>query len=123
LLFFSSLANKHLVLPFSRALTITMFSIKHIMHYNRICNYSIACPSGHLYYAVTIIPTLTYNWANSAIIQKDLILNIMHSTFNLPETEAVIWILSVILKRDDGFNHYLNIRQYTMPSYDIIVSQ
>ena len=72
---------------------------------------------------VSIMPTLTYNWANSAIVQKDLILNIMHSTFNLSETEAVIWILSVILKRADGNNHYLNIRQYTMPSYDIIVSQ
>jgi hypothetical protein len=39
---------------------------------------------------VSIMPTLTYNWANNAIMQKDLILNIMHSTFNLPETEAVI---------------------------------
>jgi hypothetical protein len=36
LLFFSSLANKLLVLPFSRTLTINMCSIKHIMHYNRI---------------------------------------------------------------------------------------
>ena len=39
---------------------------------------------------VSIMPTLTYNWANSAIIKKDLILNIMHSTFNLRETEVVI---------------------------------
>jgi hypothetical protein len=53
LLFFSSLANKLLVLPFSRTLTINMCSIKHIMHYNRICNYGIACPCGHLYYPVT----------------------------------------------------------------------
>jgi len=35
---------------------------------------------------VSIMPTLTYNWANSAIIKKYLILNIMHSTFNLHET-------------------------------------
>ena len=36
------------------------------------------------------MPTLTYNWANSAIIEKDLILNIIHSIFNLRETEVVI---------------------------------
>ena len=39
---------------------------------------------------VSIMPTLTYNWVNSAIIKKYLILNIIHSTFNLRETEVVI---------------------------------
>ena len=53
LLFFTSLANKLLFLPVSRALTINIRSMKHIMHYNRICNYSLTFPCGHLYYAVT----------------------------------------------------------------------
>jgi len=39
---------------------------------------------------VSIMPTLAYNWAKSAIIKKDLILNIIHSTFNLRETEVFI---------------------------------
>jgi hypothetical protein len=39
---------------------------------------------------VSIMPNLTYNWANSDIIKKDLILNIIHSTLNLRETEAVL---------------------------------
>ena len=39
---------------------------------------------------VSIMPTLTYNLAYSAIINKDIILNIIHSTFNLRETEVVI---------------------------------
>ena len=48
---------------------------------------------------------------------------IMRSCSAFRETEVVIWILTVILQRADSINHYLNIRQCTRPSYDIIVKQ
>jgi hypothetical protein len=47
----------------------------------------------------------------------------MRSCSAFRETEVVIWILTVILQRADSINHYLNSRQCTRPSYDIIVKQ
>ena len=35
----------------------------------------------------------------------------------------LICIILVLLKIDDGFNHYLNTKQYTRPSYDTILKQ
>ena len=58
------------------------------------------------------MPTLTYNQANSGIIKNAIIFNIIHNIFNIRDTigEDVIFIILVISKRADGFNHYLNIR-------------
>ena len=35
----------------------------------------------------------------------------------------LICIILVLLKIDDGLNHYLNTKQYTRPSYDTILKQ
>jgi hypothetical protein len=43
--------------------------------------------------------------------------------FNLCDTEVVIWIILVLLKRADGLKHRLDIREYTRPSYDINIRQ
>ena len=56
------------------------------------------------------MPTLTYNWAERVIIENALILKIMHKIFNHCDTEVVKCIILVRLKRDNGLNHYLNIR-------------
>jgi hypothetical protein len=47
----------------------------------------------------------------------------MHNIFNLCDTEVVLCKILVLLKRDDDLNHYLNIRQYIIPSYYTIVKQ
>ena len=49
------------------------------------------------------------NRLNSVIIETATILNIIHNIFNLRDTEVVICIILVLLKRADDLNHYLNI--------------
>ena len=72
----------------------------------------------------TCFPHVIYNQANNFIIKNATILNIIHNNiFNLCDTEVVICILLVLLKRVGGLNHYLNIRYYIRSSYDIIVKQ
>jgi hypothetical protein len=46
---------------------------------------------------------------NRVIIETATILNIIHNIFNLRDTEVVICIILVLLKRADDLNHYLNI--------------
>ena len=56
------------------------------------------------------MPNLTYNQAKNVIIKNAMIFNIIHNIFNIRDTEDVIFIILVISKRADGFNHYVNIR-------------
>jgi len=53
---------------------------------------------------------LTYNRANSFIIKNAIILNTIHTQFNMSDTEVVIRILLVLIKTADDLNHSLNIR-------------
>jgi hypothetical protein len=65
------------------------------------------------------MPTITYT--NSVIIKNTIILNIIHNIFNLRDTEVVICILLVLLKRADGLNHHLlldSIQGYRMTTYN-----
>ena len=48
---------------------------------------------------VSKMPSLTYNRANSVIIKNVIMLNIIHNIFNLLDTEVVICIILVLLKR------------------------
>ena len=55
--------------------------------------------------------TLTCNRTYSVIIKNVIkILNIMHTMSNLQHTNIAICTILVLLKRANGFNHYLNIR-------------
>ena len=65
----------------------------------------------------------TYNRARSSIIKNVLILSNVHNIFNPRDTEVVICVMLIILKRADGINQHLNIRCYTRPSSDIPVKQ
>ena len=59
------------------------------------------------------MPTLTHNnRLNSFIIKNAIILNTIYTCdiFNLHDTEVVIYIILVLLKRANGFNHHINIR-------------
>ena len=64
----------------------------------------------------------TYNRENIVIIKNAIILSIVHNIFNLRDTEFGICIILVLSKKANVLNHYLNIRQYTRPSYDTIVN-
>ena len=46
-----------------------------------------------------------------ALSAMNYLLNIILYIFNIPDTEGVICIILIILKRDDGLNHYLNIKR------------
>jgi hypothetical protein len=51
----------------------------------------------------------------NVIIKNAIVLNIIHNVFNLCDTEVVICIILVLLKRAAyGLNHYLNIRYYIL---------
>jgi hypothetical protein len=41
-------------------------------------------------------------------MKDDIIFNIIHNIFDLRDTEVVIRIILVLLKRADGLNHNLN---------------
>ena len=43
----------------------------------------------------------------------------MHNIINFRETEDSMCIILVLLRRADGVNTYLNVRNYTMPSQDM----
>jgi len=60
--------------------------------------------------------TTTYNRANNVIIKNAIILNIIHNIFYVRDTEVVICIVLVLLKRVDGLNYYLNIREHSRSS-------
>jgi len=51
------------------------------------------------------MPALTYNQANSVITKNAIILNIIHNIFNLRDTEVVVCILIILLKKADGLNN------------------
>jgi len=48
------------------------------------------------------IPTPTYNLANIVPTKNAIILDIMHTIFNIRDTEIVICIILIILKRANG---------------------
>ena len=48
---------------------------------------------------VSKMSTLTYNQANSVITKNTIILNIIHNIFNLRDTEVVVYILIILLKK------------------------
>ena len=48
---------------------------------------------------VSKMSTLTYNQANSVITKNTIILNIIHNIFNLRDTEVVVCILIILLKK------------------------
>ena len=56
------------------------------------------------------MPTITCNLANNVIIKKAIILNIIDNISNFRDAEVVICVILVLLKRDGGLNHYLNIK-------------
>ena len=64
---------------------------------------------------------LTYNRANIVIVKNAIILNNIQNI--LRDTEVVICIILVILKRVSGLNHYFDIIYYSRPTQDIIVKQ
>jgi hypothetical protein len=78
--------------------------------------------AGFCFPHVSKMLTINYNWENNFIIKNAIILNIIH-VFNLRDTEVVMCMILVLLKRTDDLKHYLNIRQYTRPSLDIIGKQ
>jgi hypothetical protein len=51
---------------------------------------------------VSKMSTLTYNQANSVIINNVIISNFVHNIFNFCDTEVVICIKLVLLKKTDG---------------------
>jgi len=53
--------------------------------------------------------TLTNNRANSVITKNSVILNIIHNKFNIRNTEVVICIMFVLVKRVDDLDHYLTL--------------
>jgi hypothetical protein len=57
---------------------------------------------------VNKMSTLTYNRANSLTLKSVIILNIIHNIFNLRDTEVVLCILLVLLKRASDHHHFLN---------------
>ena len=66
---------------------------------------------------VSKMPTLAHNWANSVTIKNVTTLNIIQYIVNLcdtQDTQVVICIILVLLKRYSDLNHHLNIRLYTM---------
>jgi len=69
---------------------------------------------------VSKIPTLAYNWANTVIIKNAIILIPIHNIFNLCDTEGVICIILILLKKADGLNHYLNIRLSSLQGHCMI---
>ena len=92
--------------------------------------------AGFCFPHVSKMLTINYNWENNFIKKNAIILNIIHVfnlrdtevvvcmiLVNLRDTEVVICMILVILKRTDDLKHYLNIRQYTRPSLDIIGKQ
>ena len=54
---------------------------------------------------VSKMPTLTYNQANSVITKNAIILNIIHNIFNLRDTEIVVCILIILLKKADDLSN------------------
>ena len=50
-----------------------------------------------------------------------IILNIIHNIFTYRDTEVVICMILVLLKKDDGLAHYQDISSYTRSSHDIIM--
>jgi hypothetical protein len=66
--------------------------------------------SNNSFLLVSKIETLT---ENIVIIKNAIILNIIHDIFNLRDTEVLICIILVLLKRSDGLNNHLNIRYNT----------
>ena len=106
--------------------------------------------AGFCFPHVSKMLTINYNWENNFIIKNAIILNIIHVfnlrdtevvvcmilvnlrytevvvcmiLVNLRDTEVVVCMILVLLQRTDDLNHYLNIRQYTRPSLDIIGKQ
>ena len=57
---------------------------------------------------VNKMSTLTYNRANSLTLKSVIILNIIHNIFNLRDTEVVLCILLVLLKRASDHHQFLN---------------
>jgi len=56
----------------------------------------------------------TYIWMNSVCIKTAIIWNSIHNIFNLRDTDVVIYMILVLLKKADDLNHYLNIRYYVL---------
>ena len=54
---------------------------------------------------VSKMSTLTYNQENSVITKNTIILNIIHNIFNLRDTEVVVCILIILLKKADDLNN------------------
>jgi hypothetical protein len=68
--------------------------------------------------SVSRLLTPIYIWMNSVVRKNSIILIFMHNIFNPRDTDVVICIIIVILKRADCHNHRLNSRLHTKPLYD-----
>jgi hypothetical protein len=73
-------------------------------HFQQYFSYIMAM-SYELFPHVSKMPILTDERANSVTVNNLMILNITHNIFNLDDTEVLIYIRSVILKRVDSPNH------------------
>jgi hypothetical protein len=107
------------------------------LNLRRVCSSCSICDSCH----VTVSDTNTktnyrlyiihvFNLRETEVVICMILVNLRDTEVvicmilvNLRDTEVVICMILVILKRTDDLKHYLNIRQYTRPSLDIIGKQ
>jgi hypothetical protein len=64
---------------------------------------------------------LTYNQPNNFIIKNAIILNIIHNICILRDTEVVICLILVLLKRVGDLNYHLNVLKDSLKTFDLIV--
>ena len=68
--------------------------------------------------------THRYSWVVIIVIKNVLIMNVMHTIFNLHDTKVVMCIILVLIKGADGIIHHLNItrKRETKVNHVIIVN-